>query len=260
MFKSIVLLFALVTSLSGCGKTEAPVELRKEVEIVQPAIELTTEEKAYIAANTLSVGFPRRGPPMSWLSDDGPKGIAIDYLKAVSASTGLKLRYVPYDTQAANIDAFKAGVNDIASHVKKVPDREPFMSFTQPYIVLSVVMLIHDLPIKFPVVVGYAGKYPIQAMLERNAGGMVLKPFPTDDDSMNAMTKNEIGAMVIDVTTADFLERKYNVKYIRSPVDFSYDLAFGYQKNNAILGSILSKGLSNMSSLERAKIFSANTN
>jgi ABC-type amino acid transport substrate-binding protein len=247
MFKTIVTSLVALTLLISCS--------RREVDPPSPPISLSGPEVAFLRSHVVTVGYPRYAVPLAFQNQKGDAaGSGPAFIRLIAKKTGLRVQFIAYETQAQSLEAFKRHETDIALPVKDVPERRDYMAFTQPYMLVNSVMLVHELPIKFPMQVGFGGKFAIQSTLEKLGKQVQIRPYPRDELAFQALMHNELGAVVLDVQGADYLEHKYSVRFARSPVDFVYDLAFGFQKDNMPLGSILSKGLVNMSTQEKLQI------
>jgi ABC-type amino acid transport substrate-binding protein len=247
MFKRLSFLIVALLLVS-CGKKQET-----------PKIVLTAPQQMIVDAGVpIKVCHSSTGRPIQWTDDGEPAGISIDTLKLVAERTSLRLEFMPLANQAAAVDAFKAKKCDILAAVKPLPERNEFMNYTQPYLVMGSTMLVQELPIQFPMRVGFGRKYSIQPTLEYLAKQVTVVPFDNDEESFKALLDHRIDALVADELSAFMLEHKYNRKFAHSAVNFQYDISIGYQKGSNTLGTLLSLGLSSITPAEKAEIMSRN--
>lgn len=242
---TIAFVVALSLSLVAC----------KEDKIPQSLLLLSGEELAYTSIKEVTACYARLARPIMWLDTGEATGITVETLRAVANKINLKIKFIDKDNQAQVIEDFKLGKCDIATAVKETPDRAEFMDFTQPYLFIGTTMLVRQLPIKFPMRVGFGRKFGIESIMQRHAGQLEIVEFSSDRESFKALLQNDISAIVVDDLTAQQLEKENNIKFARAGVNFYYDIAFGFQKNNQLLGELLRKGLANLSVKEKLSIY-----
>ena len=220
------------------------------IQEVSPKIDISPDELAYIQSTEVIVALEETYPPFVFIESDEARGISIEYLDLISKKTGLRFKFKREKNLSNVFEAFKAKKVDIATSLKRTHEREEFMAFTKPYVSVGLVMLTNELPIQFPMVVGYSKGFSVQSHLERLGSQVQLKTFENDNELMKALIRREIGGAVLDSGSATVLEAKNGVRFNRSPVNFQYDMALGFQRENMILGSILDKGIAAISEAE----------
>ena len=222
-----------------------------------PPVLMSGAELVYTSNNQVTACFPRGSRPIMWLDDKTPTGVSVETLRAVASKINLNVKFIDKVNQAQVIEDFQAGLCDIATGVKETPERAEFMDFTQPYLFIGTTMLVRQPPIKFPMRVGFGRKFGVASTVQKFGGQLDVVEFASDRDSFKALVANDISAIVIDELTAHQLEKENNIKFARVGVDFFYDIAFGYQPNNPMLGELLRKGLANLTIQEKAAIYEA---
>lgn len=226
----------------------------EQVQDMKSSARLSPDEIAYVQSSEPIVALEETYPPFIFIENDKARGISVEYLKLISEKTGLRFRFKREKNLSDVFVAFKAHQIDVATSLKKIPEREEFMAFTKPYVSIGLVMLTNELPIQFPMIVGYSKGFSVQTHLERLGSQVQLKTFENDDELMKALIQKRIGGAVLDSGSATVLEARNGVRFNRSPVNFQYDMAFGFQKNNPILGSILDKGIAAISEAEHSAL------
>lgn len=245
MIKQFLAAFSTVFLVVACSE--------RIQEVAAPSsIQLSPEEIAYIQSTEPVVALEETYAPFVFVEDDEGRGVSIEYLRLISEKTGLRFRFKREKNLTDVFEAFKKKEIDITTSVKKTEERERehLMAFTKSYVSIGLVMLTNDLPVQFPMVVGYSKGFSVKSHLERLGSQVSLKTFANDSELMGALIRREIGGAVFDSGSATVLEAKNGVRFNRSPVNFQYDMAFGYQKENEVLGSILDKGIGAISDAE----------
>lgn len=239
-------LMALI--LVGCTRT-----------VQAPPVPLSTEEIQYVSTKTVQVCHSGTGRPIQYVAETGAStGISIDYVRTAAARVGLKIAFVPFRNQELAIQGFQARKCDVLAAVKRIPEREEYIAFTQPYIVFGTTMLVHSLPIQFPMKIGFGRKYSVQATLEKLGKQVQIVPFENDAESYEALERGDVSAIVLDELSAGEIERVHGRKYAHAAVNFQYEISMGVQPENAVLLSILEKALANITIAEKADMYSLN--
>lgn len=257
--KRILIIATLGLLLAGCGKIE---------EAISPPVEtvavLTAEEQAFVRERVITVGIEATYPPfISWeKGKPEPVGLSYEFLQLVQKKTGLKFELKNHDSLDVLLKDFKAKKLMMVTSLKPTPDRMAFMSFTNPYVSVGTVMLLKGKKIDFPVTVAYSKRYAVQEFIEPLAHQVTLVPFNNDTESFDAFVSGKVGSVVLDVASAKIQEDRVGEHFNRAHVSFTYELAFAYQKDEAMLGRILDKGLAAITEAEaqtiRAKYFGRN--
>ena len=247
---TIAFVVALSLSLVAC----------KEDKIPQSFSLLTGEEIAYISTQEVKACYPRGSKPIMWLDRNNAAGISVETLRVVANKVNLKVKFIDKDHQTHVIEDFKLGKCDIVTGVKETPERAELMNFSQPYLFVGGTMLVRQLPIKFPMRVGFGRKFGIESTMRQFGSQLKIVDFLTDRESFTALLADEVSAIVLDSLTAEQLEKENNIKFARAGVNFYYDISFGFQKNNSLLGELLDKGLANLTNEEKLLIYKTEIN
>ena len=104
---------------------------------------LNAEDKAWINSHkTIKMGIDNSYGPYSFLDDEGNfKGMVKDYLVKIEKSLGIHFTIVSNLTWLELMKAIKAHQIDAIATVKRLPDREKFLSFSKPYITTPLVLV-----------------------------------------------------------------------------------------------------------------------
>lgn len=239
IFPSLVL--AITMLLSSCYDT--------------PKNHLTELEKEYVAVTTVRVGVEVNFAPFIYYDEDNQLvGVSKEFLDLAAERVGLKLKYVPVGQLSAVMSELKNRDIDLVTSLKKTLEREAFIEFTNPYVTVATVMLIREGAMSNGFRVGFGSGFAIEKFLRERKSEFILEPYKDDTAAFKAMIAQNLEGVVLDVGSAAYLQTKYNTDYSRSPVSFSYDLAFGVQKDDAMLKALLNKGLQSITPAETRRI------
>ena len=120
MTKTVFAFFLLITSLFAGPLAAEP-------------IELTPEERAYIAANrTATIGLVADNEPYSFYLNGKIMGWSVDVLDAISEMTGLDFA-VRLGSWPEIYGQFRRGGLDVIADISLTEERERFIAFTEPY-------------------------------------------------------------------------------------------------------------------------------
>ncbi|MBK1700973.1 response regulator [Thiococcus pfennigii] len=120
----------------------APPVAAAHTEGVEQRIALTQQERDWIAAHPdLAIAVMDAWPPLDFAAPNGePAGIGVDILRLLIERTGLSARILTgpfHENLAAVRDGRLAALMDVTPR----PDREAFLNFTEPYLVVPHVLI-----------------------------------------------------------------------------------------------------------------------
>ena len=138
------LLIACAILLAACFPPNAAAELPGDPDKLRSAFtsRLTPEEKAWIEEHPeISMGIMNAWPPMNFVDDHGkPRGIGVDYIRAMSRRLGCTIKLVPGPFKES-LAAVKAKTLDALMDVTPKPEREKFLNFTRKYLSIPHVIV-----------------------------------------------------------------------------------------------------------------------
>ncbi len=104
---------------------------------------LTPAEEAWLRRHgEIRVGVGVAFPPVQYIDDTGRfQGIAADYLALLEERTGLNLRVVKGITWPEVLGRARRREIDVLACAAVTPDRETYMAFTRPYLVIPYVIV-----------------------------------------------------------------------------------------------------------------------
>ena len=170
---------------------------------------------------TFKHGYDKDFPPYSYIGDDGETtGFDVELAQAVCELNGWGYEGVPINWDAKEAELESGSIDCIWSGFTKSPDREPKFSWSDPYSVNTIkIMVLEGSDIKSTAdlagkKVGVQGSTSAQEMLETpNAEGGaedLMKTFASFEKydtytvAVNDLKAGAIDAIAIDVTTGDY--------------------------------------------------------
>ncbi|MBT3254661.1 MAG: SpoIIE family protein phosphatase [Candidatus Marinimicrobia bacterium] len=108
-------------------------------------VTLTSEERQYILDHPiLNVANEKDWPPFDFMENGQPQGYSIDVIHLVAEKIGVELKFVNDLTWGELLQEFRNGNIDVMPALYKNPERESYMSFTQPYYAHPSVIVVKD--------------------------------------------------------------------------------------------------------------------
>jgi ABC-type amino acid transport substrate-binding protein len=219
-------------------------------------ITLTAAEAAYVAS-TLEIKWAVEDnrPPYIFIEDGAVKGLSFEYLQLIAKKTGLRFKPVRTGTFLKSVIALDQGLVDVVTAVRPTVELSEFMQFTLPIVNRRGVFVFRTnagAP-RSPFTVGLRLGYDnsLKAYLTNRFPDMKFVETEDDEQSLVLLQKGLVDGSLMDESTANYWIDKATLNAQKAPINFDYPYAFGYQKDNVLLGSILSKALDSISAEDR---------
>jgi signal transduction histidine kinase len=261
-------LFCLIATLSFARGAHGGTEYETEIFNRQVKVELTPEERDWLAAHPLvRWGADPDAPPFSSFGRDGKlEGIDTDITLLVAHRVGLNLSFVRAVTREELLEKAKAGEIDILSTITETP--EPLESF-------SLTDTFSDFPIVFvtrqdspfftsPLDIGsmalaQAREYPATVHLEQHFPAIRLHYTDTPEEALKLVARGKADATIMNLATATRVVRLNGLTNLKisGVTHFSFPLRLAVRKDAPELLSILNKGLATITPREQELIHAA---
>lgn len=215
-------------------------------------LNLTKEEKAWIANNTVRVGIEYWPPILFMGEDQTPMGLSGEILKEIIDKSGLQTEYVLGDWGGL-LDQFKSGDIDLLPDTYFMEDRKDYGYFTSPYFMVRELFYVKDSnthlksnaslsKARVAVVAGYTTLHKVKSMFPD------LKIVETSnlEESISKVMSGEVDALLDARVSADHWIKANNITGLRvidEDVIFPPSLHMYSTKKEHLLHSILQKGL-----------------
>ncbi len=228
---------------------------------------LTSEERAWLIAHQgkIRLGHDPNARPVEFVDTDGIfKGVAADYIHLIEKKLNFTFQIVSKETWGEVLKDAKNRKIDVLCAFTKNEEREKWMLFTDPYIVIPIVILTRDdikadlkLSTMQNMKVTFTKGWIVEGYLTSNYSHLTMMPAVNADEAMNNLVTGKADAWITAVTGAAVRIEKHSLTNIRIAgyTDLSFKLAMASRKDWPILNNILTKGLAMISEDEKEKIF-----
>lgn len=233
----------------------------------QPPL-LNSEENIWISSrnNSISVIPERNNPPFSFNDSSYiSQGIFIDYIKLVAEKLDIKVDFLTSRTRSDIISGLDEGKIDYVStlEIDKIEGVPVF--FTDPYSTFPVViavrkdydsregMTLDDFNNRSIAVIQGS---PINYYVKKNYPRIVVQEVVDNELALQKVALNEVDATVINSASLTYLLSKQSMRSIKVVGSVALDskMAFVVPKDKIVLGSILNKGLKQVTAKEHQQI------
>ena len=227
---------------------------------------LSEAEEAWLEslARPIVIGTEVGYHPYIIVKENGDlSGVAGDYVTILEERLGIEYEVRTYRTFAEVLEAARNREVDVIPLIVAAPERESFLSFTQPvyetreliftrndYSGLATLDRLHGR--KTGLVAGYAR----QAQLETEHPEIDLQLFATEIEGLLALSTGRIDAFISEAATSTYYIQQESITNLQvsGEVRGSDPLTFGIRSDWPTLNQILAKGLVSVSEEERNEI------
>lgn len=231
---------------------------------MQIDLDLTAEEGAWLDEHPLiTVGSDPKYPPVEYYEEGAYKGISIDYLKWIEEHTVLDFQNVYITSWDEVLDRLKNKNIDMLSAAAKTPQRDRYMLFTEPFIVLETGIIGSDqiqsnltssdlAGLKVAVVSNYA----IHDYLVNTHPEYDIEAVPDMEVGIKKVSFGLVDVLVADVGVASYTIDKLGITNLKlaGTFEYQYDLRFAIRDDWPELRGILQKALNQMPESEKRAI------
>lgn len=226
-------------------------------------VDLTEEERAFLAGKQLRLGIDENRPPFEFIDESGAySGISAGFIALVSKRLGIPMIPQRGLSWTEAINKTKVGEMDIIPKMTPTPEREKFLNFTKPYTTFPSVIVtrkdhfvlgLDDLKgLKIGVVKGLV----IEAALKRDRPDLTLVPLPDMETALRQLSAGKFDAFVDNLGAVTYVIDKVGLTNLKiaAQTPYTHDLAFGVRKDWPLLVSALDKALATITDQEKAAI------
>ncbi|MEZ9891935.1 PAS domain S-box protein [Vibrio lentus] len=215
-------------------------------------LNLTLEEKEWIANNKVRIGI-EYWPPILFMSEDKtPAGLTGEILKEIIDKSGLQTEYISGDWGGL-LDQFKNGEIDLLPDTYFMEDRKDYGYYTSPYFMVRELFYVKDSNAhlksnaslsrsRVAVVAGYTTLHKVRAMYP----DLEIVETSNLEESIKKVMSGEVDALLDARVSADHWIKANNITGLRvidEDVIFPPSLHMYSTKKEQLLHSILQKGL-----------------
>jgi len=227
---------------------------------------LSEQEKVYIQKNPIvTIGMMPQFATFSYIKHEKNIGFEHDLLHIISSKTGLQ-----FDKKIGDwpkiYNAFKKSNLDMISSIAYTDYRSDFTLYTTPYYNIPVAIFIRDDYENYDGLKSLKGKkvgtiknvfflYKLKRVPE-----LKLVYYESYEEIVNALFLGEIDALILNIPSVQTIIKKraytniIDVERLTLSQSSQEDLRFGIQSKNALLHSIIQKGLDSISEEDYTKL------
>ena len=227
-------------------------------------VDLTAEERAFLAGKQLRLGVDSARPPFEFIDEKGVYfGISAGFIEECAKRLGGTISKVPGLTSGAAIDKVKSGEIDVVPKVTPTPERRKHLLFTKPYATFPSVIItrkdtrfvsgLDDLQgLKIGVLQGLV----VEELLRKDYPQLPLIALSDVKTALLDLSTGKIDVFVDNLGTVSYNIEKLGLTNLKiaAPTPYNHDLAFGVRKDWPLLVSALDKALASMSNEEKTAI------
>ena len=225
-----------------------------------PSIDLTAEERAWLADNPIRASYDPTWPPYEFTNADGEiDGLSAAYLAEFERLVGTDFVVVPSPDWPGALAAVRAGEVDVLFMTGDTPDRREFMGFTPPHMTLATAMITlgedvapGDLGGKN---VGTIRGYEVEDWLDENLPGVAY--IPLDEGlAFTALQAGDIDVLLWFWEIADYKAQLAGVEglYNAGDVGHMMDVSVAYALGDPVLASIVEKAMDAVTEVDQARM------
>ncbi|HSI13183.1 MAG TPA: PAS domain S-box protein [Chthoniobacter sp.] len=229
-----------------------------------PVLELSPAEQAFLREHPVwrIAGGP--SPPFQWIDAKGKfRGIGADYRAIVEARLGVRLEPLPSDSWATSLEQLRRRECDVSLLTAQTPDREVFLLFTEPLLVLppSIITRVDNQQVKnLSDLAGrrvtVARSWPIHELLAREHPEIILLPREDVGGAISAVALGDADAYVGDLASATQAIDRLGIRNLKvaaeSPYSFPFRIAVRKDWPEAV--ALLNKAIATITPEEHAEI------
>jgi signal transduction histidine kinase/CheY-like chemotaxis protein len=231
-----------------------------------PKLLLSTNEIEWLNEHKNNIRF---APDPNWMpvdyvdSEGVHQGIVAEMVKIIENKLDISFNLVYFNAWADGLHGMRTNEVDFMGSVQRTEERERYLNFTDPYIIMPIVILVRK---------NYSDKISSEQINKMQLAGVreyayveyINNTYPEAeiieyDDNLTALLQTSIGnadGVIIDLMSASALIEKYNITnlMVGKTLEYSLQLRFATRKDMPILTSILDKVLGSIDESEKEQI------
>jgi two-component system sensor histidine kinase EvgS len=229
-------------------------------------IQLTKKEREWLDEHPVILAASDPDwPPIEYLDRDKKfTGMAADYIKLVEQRLGIRIEVVPHKTWSQSLQSAREKKVSLLTAAASTPERDKYLSFTQPYLELPASIIINDDTDGISGLSDLRGKrvavvknYASHDFLERMHPELDLLPVADISNGLYAVSYGEVDAFIANVATASYYIEKLAIQNLRVAGEsgFIYKIGIASRSDWPVLQGLLQKSVDSISSEERQAIY-----
>lgn len=217
-------------------------------------IPFSVEEEDYLSTKkVITMCVDPDWEPFEILDKDGKHmGIVADIIKLITSKLGIEIKIIPTKTWEESIEFSKAKKCDILSFLNQTPQRESWLTFTEPIfqdpnVIISRVEsdAIEDLS-KVKASIAIPKGTAMYERFEKDFPNLIIIPVNSENEAFKFVEEKKadltVRSMIISAYTIKD-KGLFNLKIINQPKNYENYLRMGIIKEEDILRDILNKAI-----------------
>jgi len=227
-------------------------------------VDLTAEERAFLAGKQLRLGVDSARPPFEFLDEKGVySGISAGFMQACLQRLGVSYVLVPGLSVAAAMKKMAAGEIDVIPKIAPDPERAKSVTFTRSHATFASVIVtrqnvrsISGLDNLAGLKVGVIKGLIVEATMKRDFPNLQLISLPDVRTALVDLSAGKIDVYIEHMAIVSYNIEKLNLTNLKvaAQTPYNYEMAFGVRKDWPLLASALDKALASLSKDEKAAI------
>ncbi len=225
---------------------------------------LTAKEKRWLRDHPeILFTAVTNAPPISFIDNKKFAGITADFIRLLEAKLNIKFTFVETDSYQEALEYIENGNVDVIAGITPTQNIFQTLFFTKPYIELAPVIIVRreydggaNLSELGGCEVAVVKDYSVGSFIRENFPSILLKHVENSYAGLTMLATGGVDAMVIDMAEASFCIESEGITnlHVAGKTDYINRITFGVKKDWPILVSILNKGFSKITDLEKSNI------
>lgn len=204
-------------------------------------------------------------PPVEFLDRDNRfSGMAADYIRLIEQRLGIRIEVLRHENWSQALQSARERKVALLTALARTPEREKYLSFTEPYLELPAFIIINDKVQGVSNLSDLSGQkvavvknYASHEYLERMHPELDILPVADMESGLYAVSYGEIDAFIANVATASYYIEKLAIQNLRvaGETGFVYRIGIASRNDWPVLQSLLQKSIDSISREERQAIY-----
>jgi PAS domain S-box-containing protein len=233
----------------------------------ETGIHLTEREKGWLSEHkSIRMGVDPNYAPYAFVDGGQYEGVSAEFIQIMNEKLGITMEMVPGPTISEMVERVRDRTLDLITTIRKTPEREQFMNFTQSYIPTPLIIVTRKDYTEIKRRDDIAGK-KIALVKDWSSSKKIAEQFPTVEPfwvseplgALRALSTGQADAYVGSEGTISYLVTKNSITNLKMASVFEEGAdgqRFGVRKDWPELVSILDKALESIPERKRLEIMS----
>lgn len=204
-------------------------------------------------------------PPFEYIDSSGKAvGITPDILRIISSQLGVPVKIAHYTTWSKVLEAVKSGEVDLLGTLTKTPEREKYLTFSDPYLSVPYVLFVRQDTAGVDGMDSLAGRrfgvvkgYGINNWLAANHPGLTPVEVATASEGLTRLSTGELDAMLETLPVGNHLIREESLTNVKISPAHIYTLPqhFGVALGEGEITAIVQQGLRGLTGDQKTRVY-----